>query len=92
MTPSNRNLPRGRETFFGVQANLMRESQADALLEIALARDLGAMRDGGDLAAALATSLPGWRVRFDAAVARVARRERRTYFNETTLRRALAAP
>ena len=32
-------------------------------------------------------ALPGWRARFDAAVARTARRERRTYFNEATLRR-----
>jgi hypothetical protein len=34
-------------------------------------------------------ALPGWRARFDAAVARTARREARTYFDETTLRRAL---
>jgi hypothetical protein len=35
------------------------------------------------------TDLPGWGARFDAAVAQTARRERRTYFNEATLRRAL---
>jgi hypothetical protein len=55
----------------------------------ALARELGAMRNG-DVGAAMHAALPGWRVRFDAAVARVARRERQTYFNERTLARALA--
>lgn len=54
----------------------------------ALARELGAMR-GQDFRAAAETSLPGWRARFDGAVSRVARRERRTYFNEATLRAAL---
>lgn len=54
----------------------------------ALSRELGAMRSG-DVATAMETGLPGWRVRFDAAVAHVARRERQTYFNERTLARAL---
>lgn len=53
-----------------------------------LARELGAMR-GGDVHAALSAAAPGWRTRFDAAVAQVARRETRTYFNERTLARAL---
>jgi hypothetical protein len=55
----------------------------------ALSRELGAMRSG-DVIAATETALPGWRARFDAAVTRVARRERQTYFNERTLARALA--
>jgi hypothetical protein len=55
----------------------------------ALARELGALRNAGDLQAAMETDLPGWGARFDAAVAQTARRERRTYFNEATLRRAL---
>jgi hypothetical protein len=54
-----------------------------------LSRELGAMRNG-DVAANMEAALPGWRVRFDATVARVARRERQTYFNERTLARALA--
>lgn len=55
----------------------------------ALARELGALRNAEDLPAAMATALPGWRARFDATIARSARREARTYFNEATLRRAL---
>jgi hypothetical protein len=55
----------------------------------ALSRELGAMRNG-DVSVAIDTALPGWRARFDAAVARVGRRERQTYFNERTLNRALA--
>lgn len=54
-----------------------------------LARELGAMRNAEDVSAAMATAIPGWRARFDAAVTRTARREARTYFNEATLRRAL---
>jgi hypothetical protein len=54
-----------------------------------LSRELGAMRNAGDAHAAMAAALPGWRARFDAAVTRTARRERQTYFNEATLRRAL---
>jgi hypothetical protein len=54
-----------------------------------LARELGAMRNANDLRAAMETVLPGWRARFDAAAAQTARRERSTYFNEATLRRAL---
>ncbi len=38
---SNRALPRGRSVFFGVQSNLMRESPADRLLEILIAREVG---------------------------------------------------
>ncbi len=52
-----------------------------------LARELGALRGAGD--GALADALPAWRVRFDAAASTIARRERRTYFNEATLRAAL---
>lgn len=54
----------------------------------ALSRELGAMRSG-DVTASMESALPGWRARFDATVARVARRERQTYFNERTLARAL---
>lgn len=35
---------------------------------------------------------PAWIARFDASIARVARRERRTYFNAKTLRKALETP
>lgn len=52
-----------------------------------LARDLGAAR-GADVGALLEEV--AWSGRFDAAVARVARRERRTYFNEAVLAAALA--
>jgi hypothetical protein len=38
----------------------------------------------------MTTALPGWRARFDAVAARVAQRKRLTYFNEATLRAALA--
>jgi hypothetical protein len=55
----------------------------------ALSRELGRMRAADDIATALSTALPGWRARFDALIARVARRERRSYFNEATLRHAL---
>ena len=54
-----------------------------------LSREVGVWRDADDVHVALATAAPGWRARFDAAVERVARRERQTYFNEATLRRAL---
>ncbi len=54
-----------------------------------LSRELGAMRAGQDVHAAIEAALPGWRARFDAQIRRVARRERRTYFNEATLQRAL---
>jgi len=39
--PSNRALPRGRETFFGVRSNLLREPLADQRLELDLAREIG---------------------------------------------------
>lgn len=55
----------------------------------ALSRELGTMRSG-DVGANMEAALPGWRTRFDAAVTRVSRRERQTYFNEHTLSRALA--
>lgn len=55
----------------------------------ALSRELGAMRSD-NVRSAMEAALPGWRARFDAAVARTARRERLTYFNEATLRAALA--
>ncbi|MEP0848529.1 MAG: hypothetical protein HRF50_17115 [Phycisphaerae bacterium] len=41
VTPSNRGLPRGRATFFGLRTNLLREPLADQRLEIEVARDLG---------------------------------------------------
>jgi hypothetical protein len=41
VTHTNRFLPRGRATFFGVRTNLMREPLADQLLEIEVARDIG---------------------------------------------------
>lgn len=41
VTPSNRGLPRGRATFFGVRTNLLREPLADQRLEIELAREIG---------------------------------------------------
>jgi hypothetical protein len=56
----------------------------------ALARELGALRGVDDAHAAMTTALPGWRARFDAVAARVAQRKRLTYFNEATLRAALA--
>lgn len=56
----------------------------------ALARELGALRNASDIGATMEIALPGWRSRFDAAVARIARRERQTYFNERALTRALA--
>lgn len=55
----------------------------------ALSRDLGVLRGASDIGAALAESLPAWRARFDAAIERLERHERRTYFNEATLRAAL---
>jgi hypothetical protein len=53
-----------------------------------LSRELGRMRRD-NVHELMANALPGWCVRFDAAVARVARRERQTYFDEATLRAAL---
>lgn len=55
----------------------------------ALSRDLGAWRNQDDLALVLADATPAWIARFDAAIARLPRRERRTYFNQRTLSRAL---
>jgi len=55
----------------------------------ALARELNAVRTSEDVVSALAQTAPGWLARFDAAVTRIAGRERRTYFNEATLRGAL---
>lgn len=40
-TYSNRGLPRGRETFFGVRTNLLREPPIDQLREILIAREIG---------------------------------------------------
>lgn len=54
-----------------------------------LARELGRLRDAGDVGAAWTQAAPGWQARFDAAVARVAPRETASYFNEATLRAAL---
>jgi hypothetical protein len=55
-----------------------------------LARELGALRNADELNAAMGAYLPAWRTRFDAAVSHLSRHERRTYFDEATLRRALA--
>ncbi|MEQ1617763.1 MAG: hypothetical protein ABL883_05415 [Terricaulis sp.] len=52
-----------------------------------LSRELGRMRATGNIGAALEGA--GWRARFDALVARLARREQRSYFNEATLRGSL---
>jgi hypothetical protein len=62
---------------------------ARARLE-ALSRELGRMREAENIGAALETA--SWRPRFDALIAPLARRERRIYFNEATLRRALDNP
>jgi len=40
--------------------------------------------------AELETGAAGWNARFDAIVAQIAPQERRTYFNESTLRTALS--
>lgn len=53
-----------------------------------LARELGEMRASDDPEAALAAGSAGWSARFDGVVARIAPRERQTYFNEATLRAA----
>jgi hypothetical protein len=55
-----------------------------------LARELGGWRDADDLSATLSAAGPGWRARFDAAIAAVAPREAQTYFNEATLAEAMA--
>jgi hypothetical protein len=52
-----------------------------------LARELGEARAAPDIGAALGA--PGWMVRFDATIARLAPRERRTFFNEVALQNAL---
>lgn len=54
-----------------------------------LARELGALRNAQDLSTAATATLPGWRARFDGAVAAIAPREASTYFNESTLGAAL---
>jgi hypothetical protein len=41
VTPTNRNLPRGRSAFFGVRTDLISEPLADRMLEIDLAREIG---------------------------------------------------
>ncbi len=56
-----------------------------------LARELGAARNAGaQVNPALEALTPGWTARFDAVIARIARRERSTYFNEAVMRRDLA--
>ena len=42
VTPSNRRVARGRSTFFALRSNLLREPDLDQMLEIEVARDLGA--------------------------------------------------
>lgn len=42
VTWSNRGLPRGRATFFGVQTNLLSEPPADQMLELEIAKEIGA--------------------------------------------------
>lgn len=55
-----------------------------------LATELGAMRVAG---APITTEVSrGWQVRFDSVIARLARRERQTYFNPRLLDRALTSP
>lgn len=41
VTPTNRDLPRGRSTFCGLRSNLLREPLVDRRLEIEVARALG---------------------------------------------------
>lgn len=41
VTPSNRALPRGRATFFGVWSDLLREPLLDQLLELDVAHEIG---------------------------------------------------
>jgi len=60
-----------------------------AVLESA-SRELGAMRHSANVRAELETGAAGWNARFDAIVAQIAPQERRTYFNESTLRTALS--
>ena len=56
-----------------------------------LARDIAGLRDvGAGIGPALEAAAPGWLARFDAAISRIARRERSTYFNEAKLRDALS--
>ena len=55
-----------------------------------LSRELGSMREARDIGAALEAAGAGWNARFDAVAARLATRERSTYFNEATLRSALS--
>lgn len=52
-----------------------------------LARELGALR----AIAARADALPPWRARFDAQIASLARRQRRSYFNEAQVRARIDA-
>ncbi len=40
--PSNRALPRGRETFYGIRTNALRESGDGQILELELANEIGA--------------------------------------------------
>jgi hypothetical protein len=54
-----------------------------------MARELGALRSAENIPTALEVGLPGWRTRFDAAIRRLAGRERWTYFNEAALQTAL---
>lgn len=54
-----------------------------------LARELGALR-GGAIPADLVATSPSWHARFNGVIARIAPRERRTYFNQATLAAALA--
>lgn len=42
VTPTNRYLSRGRSKLFGIHTNLLRETATDQLLELAIARDVGA--------------------------------------------------
>lgn len=56
-----------------------------------LSREIAAWREEPDIAAALEAGAPAWQARFDAEIAHLSRRERRTFFNERTLRAALAA-
>jgi hypothetical protein len=56
----------------------------------AASRELGAMRYSADVRAALEAGAAGWSARFDAVIAQIAQQERRTYFNEATLRAALS--
>lgn len=68
--PSNRAIPRGRETFFGVRSNLLREPPDDQALEIEVAQQIGVQLLALDVPWSVIEPRPGdyrWKS-FDAAI------------------------